>query len=488
MKKIYFLFSFFLLLNHLTFPQDGNFSTVITSVFVKGKSITPSRWNSLEITSNDSITIFFNTDYKKASESSVLFKKILDGVSADSYAERQTDKYVLLSKLKTGSHVFQVNAYTTKGWQSAPAILKFFVRYVPVKWNVKPLTKADTAYNSQSVNPNSNFNMLTYILFGVILLLVLIIVYLLVKRKGEQKESPSNGSWFEVEDYKYSYEKLKKEVKGLKDINDFLKIQLKELKAYVNDLEDANVQLVKQKEKLQDGKRQLEDLQKQKDDLFAVAVHDIKNPVSIIKGLIELLTDYDLNAKEQQQVMQSLTETSDRIVNLAQKMSLVCAKSKPEPEIELEPASIKDIIDSVCKRNMAYANNKGVKLINNTSPNLPLLNIDKSKMDEVMDNLINNAIKYGPQGTMVQVKSFFNNTTVTVEVTDTGVGFSDEDMFLVFQKGAMLSSQPTGGETRSGLGLWIVKKIIEEHEGRINLESKKGVGSRFIVELPIKQK
>jgi Signal transduction histidine kinase len=327
-------------------------------------------------------------------------------------------------------------------------------------------------------------------LVGIIALLSISLIFLLFLKKNNKSagNKSETATQEEIEDYKYSYEKLKKESKNLFDTNNFLKIQIQELKAYVKDLEDANVELVGQKEKLQDSKRQLEELQKQKDELFAIAVHDIKNPASIIKGLIELLTDYDLNAKDQQHIIQSLSETSNRIIDLAHNMAQVCARKKPEPEIMAEPGNIKEIIDSVCKRNMAYANNKGIKLINNTSFNIPKVSIDKSKMDEAIDNLVNNGIKYGPAGTIVQIKSFFNQTKITVEITDTGVGFSEEDMINVFQKGVTLSSEPTGGESRSGLGLWIVKKIIEDHGGRITLESKKGVGSKFIFELPIAKK
>ncbi|MGE5682317.1 MAG: ATP-binding protein [Bacillota bacterium] len=285
----------------------------------------------------------------------------------------------------------------------------------------------------------------------------------------------------------YSYNKLKKEYTGLKETNDFLKQQISSLKANISDLENANAQLAGQKEKLLERKRQLEELQTQKDELFAIALHDIKNPASAIRGYVELLESYDLNAQEQQEIMQSLADTSSRIINLAQEMSAVIAKKKPEPVYSFETGSIKKIADSVCTRNLGYSIKKEVKLINQTSPNTPEVTMDVTKIEEVMDNLVNNAVKYAPKGTVVQVKSYFSDSKITVEVADNGVGLSEEDCSHAFEKGVLLTPKPTDNETRSGLGLWIVKKIIEEHGGNVWVKSKLGVGSTFGFELPLRK-
>lgn len=478
MKKSIFLLSLILLLNILSFPQAVKSSTTITSVQVQGQSVHPASWESIIINSSDTITFFFSTDYKTTISDKTGYKLFLD----DNQLESSENQFITLKNLAAGIHVFKASAYSLKKGELRPASLKFTVK------NNAEIKNGTTPKEKDLENGGEGNKIIIYVLLGVIAILIIVIFILLKGRKGSngnvsetQKSLPKDES----EDYKYSYEKIKKEAKNLIEANNFLKIQITELKAYIKDLEDANVQLVTQKEKLQESNRQLSELQRQKDELFAIAVHDIKNPASIIKGLIELLTDYDLNAKEQQQIMQSLSETSIRIIDLAQKMSQVCARTQPEPEMLMEAASLKDIIDSVYKRNMAYANSKNIKLINNTSLNTPNVKVDKGKIDEVIDNLINNAIKYGPEGTVVQVKSFFNQSKVTVEINDTGAGFSEEDMKKVFQKGMTLSTMPTGGETRSGLGLWIVKKIIEDHGGKITLESKKGHGSRFIFDLPI---
>ncbi|MGE5399723.1 MAG: ATP-binding protein [Ignavibacteriales bacterium] len=291
----------------------------------------------------------------------------------------------------------------------------------------------------------------------------------------------------ELADLLYSYGKLKKEYSNLQDINHFLNQQINDLKRNIDNLEVANHQLSLQKEKLLNSKRQLEELQRQKDELYAMALHDIKNPAAAIKGYVELLESYDLNANEQQEIMQSLADTSSRIISLTQQMSLAIAKREPGPELKFEVSSVKKIADAVCNRNTAYALKKGIKLLNQTSPNTPGTKIDVSKIEEVMDNLVNNAIKYAPKGTTIQVRSYFNDSKITIEVTDNGVGLSEEECTHVFEKGVLLSPKPTGGETRSGLGLWIVKNIVEEHGGSVWVKSKTGAGSTFAFELPVRK-
>ena len=485
MKKYIYSFLLIALLISSAFAQGTKNAAVISAVKVQGRLLDASFSHvNFEVGVKDSVTFYYNADFAQAEASQMHFKALLDGKIADADLKGELGNFFTLKNLPEGIHEVKVSAYTLTGWESLPAVVTFTVKKTTSQQETKP-----DADQQEGISASSNT--IIYILSGVIVLLLIVIIILLMARKRKPRFANVGvieNQKEEIKDYKYSYEKLKKEIRILDQTNSFLKIQIQELKSTVTDLEDANVQLVKQKERLQDSKRQLEELQSQKDEIFAMAVHDIKNPASIIKGLIELLTDYDLNAKEQQDIMHSLTETSARIIALAHQMATVCAKTTPEPEVNLEPASIKEIIDSVCKRNVSYANNKNVKLINNTSSTIPEVDIDKGKIDEVFDNLINNAIKYGPEETIVQVRSYFNQSNIIVEIADTGVGFSEEDLKHIFGKGVLLSSQPTGGETRSGLGLWIVKKIIEDHGGSIKVESAKGSGAKFTIELPLKAK
>lgn len=490
--------------------------TVIKSVKISGTEVNRENWdNNIEITPGKSIAFVYDAEGIGVDQAALTYKIFLDGKIHASRQGGENNNEISFSGLTAGkAYVVRIQAFADND----------AVEGTPVAVSFKVISNPESAKGNESSS-----NMIFYAAIALFLILIVLILALwLRKRTGrtgqqEKMSTPAGGirqtnpaaamkttaarSFPEGDkqmtdedlvteynrlnsehaDLEYSYKRLKKECEALKETNEFLNQQIQMLKSNVTDLEKANSQLAQQKEKLLDSKRQLEELQAQKDELFAIAIHDIKNPAAAIRGYVELLESYDLNAQEQQEVMQSLADTSSHIISLAHQMTLAVIKQKPEPGLKMEVGSLKEIADSVCLRNMGYAINKKVKLINQTSSNTPETAMDVTKIEEVLDNLVNNAIKYAPEGTVVQVRSYFSGTRITVEVIDNGVGLSPEDCKKAFAKGALLTPDSTAGEPRSGLGLWIVKKVIEEHDGIVWLKSKQGVGSTFAFELPIKR-
>lgn len=260
------------------------------------------------------------------------------------------------------------------------------------------------------------------------------------------------------------------------------------LKVSIADLETINVDLLSQKEMLQQSKAQLEELQTKKNELFEMAIHDIKNPAAAIQGYIQLLESYDLNAVEQQSVLRSLFDISAQIIDITQEMTGLIEKNKPDFSLKLSKVYIPDLVNAVLRNNRGYAQTKGIKLQDKISSTIPQADVDKLKIQEVVENLINNAIKYGPRGTVVKVNTSCDGDNIYVEVSDDGFGLSGEDIKNAFQKGTVLSTEPTGGEGRSGLGLWIVKRIVEEHGGAVKVQSTVGKGAAFTFSIPLRPK
>ena len=484
----------------------------LNSVRINNSTIPESNWDDISINIKDSVTFYYNISEPSIEFSEIYYKVFLNGKIVESDFNSEKENYITLKNLKTGSYIFKITANSENKREAIPVILQFSVHNFQNNVKDKPM---DTVVSA--------FDVKTLILYGLIIISIIqlfIIGFLIwkkrsrnlqtaesrsnterkgrfnerekfessINRKGKNYEKINLELLTELNEIQYSYEQLKKQFSDLKDTNKSLYNQVSSLQSNIRILEDANVDLAKQKEKLLESKHNLEDLQEQKDKLFAMAVHDIKNPAAAIRSYVELLESYDLNANEQQEIMQSLVDTSSRIVSLAQEMSTIMAQQKLQEELKLQSGSIKSLIDLICNRNYAYAKKKNIKLINNSSPHTPETQIDIEKIEEVIDNLINNAIKFAPQDTVVQVRTFFNENKITVEVVDDGVGLSNEDIKSAFEKGAKLSARPTGDEPSSGLGLWIVKNIIEEHQGRVWVQSKLGVGSTFAFELPIKRK
>jgi len=325
--------------------------------------------------------------------------------------------------------------------------------------------------------------MIIYILIAIVLIESVAIFFLFSKFK---KESTSNSFYVQdVNQLRKKINSLKTNIKSFEMTNGHLRDKIKSLTEKIELVEKANLELVKKKEELMIQKEKLEELQKQKEEFFAIAIHDIKNPAAAIKGYLDLLNSYDLTVQEQQEIIQGMIASSEQIFRLTKEITEIVAQDQTTSLIHKELINVKEIIDSVITQNTAYAESKKIKLINKSSSDLPKVYADADKIEEVVDNLVNNAIKYGPPGTLVHVSTYFTASNLTVEVNDDGVGLSDEDKKRIFEKGAKLSPRPTGNESSSGLGLWIVKKIIEEHGGNVSVHSKPGVGSKFSFQLPI---
>jgi signal transduction histidine kinase len=273
-----------------------------------------------------------------------------------------------------------------------------------------------------------------------------------------------------------------------KEQNSALRERVRNIEKYNSDLESANLELISQKEKLLTSKAVIEDLHNKKETLIANLVHDIKNPAGAIKGMVDLLNNYDLNAIEQQEIMTSLMEASKRLVDLSQEVCTIIVSENSSSKLTQHKTSLKEIIESAYTQNLAYAKSKGVRLLLKISNSLPDITVDPDRIFDAIDNLVNNAIKFAPleSDTLVEISSFFNSSNVIIQISDTGVGMTDDDMKLAFTKGGKLSARPTGGEESSGIGLWLVKQIIEEHSGSILIKSKAGTGTTFTIELPIK--
>jgi signal transduction histidine kinase len=335
-----------------------------------------------------------------------------------------------LKDLTGGVHILRIIPVTSTGEIGRALVYSFSV--------VDGTYSNSTSAEGESRENNLQPTLIIYILTGIILILVIFNILLLMKRKGNQDDTKiKNQALQELSDLKHSYKRIIEEIKNYKEENDYLRTQIKQLDQNISMLEEANVHLIKQKEKLAESKRKLELLQTQKEELFAMAIHDIKNPASAIRSYIQLLNSYDFNAAEQQEIMASLISSSDNIVKVSSDMCEIIAKSMPEPKLSFSNSSLIKIVDNVCNQNISYAKTKSVKLLNKGSRDIPDLKIDSEKIEEALDNLVNNAIKYAPQGTIVEVYSYVKQNggkNVIVEVQDNGVGLSDEDVGNVFRK------------------------------------------------------
>lgn len=154
-------------------------------------------------------------------------------------------------------------------------------------------------------------------------------------------------------------------------------------------------------------------------------------------------------------------------------------------ELKMEDVHLIGFLRKNLEINNIMAARKNIKISLNVPDTSIYVRFDPLKMEQVMNNLISNAIKYSSNGTTITIGAFVTTTEILISVQDQGQGIPKEEMDLLFRPFAKISVQSTGGEKSTGLGLSIVKKIIIGHLGRIWVESEVGKGTTFFFSLPI---
>lgn len=228
-------------------------------------------------------------------------------------------------------------------------------------------------------------------------------------------------------------------------------------------------------------------LNETKDRFISIISHDLRTPFSSILGFTDLLiNDDELTDEERKQYVRYIQESSKSMLSLVN--SLLDWTRLQTGRIKFEPEKTdvhKIIIDSV-NALTGTAMQKGIDIETALSPNLYLF-VDKSLITQVFNNLISNAIKFTNRGGKIVISSSLTTGSrfIQFSIKDTGVGIKEEDLPKLFNVDSKFTSEGTAGEKGSGLGLSLVKEIIEKHGGSISVESKIGVGSTFIFTLPI---
>lgn len=231
----------------------------------------------------------------------------------------------------------------------------------------------------------------------------------------------------------------------------------------------------------------LQSLIEEKNDILQVATHDLKNPLTKIALSLALLKKYP-DQFTKQQLFERIDEmqfSTKRMINLITELLDVNKFETGVFDKKLKKQNIIPLLENQIKSYNNIAKNKGVLINFKYKPPIPEPYIDSFMFIEVIENLISNALKYTYPSTQVLIEVKANDNKIRIEFKDEGAGLNDNDLKILFNKFAKLSTKPTAGESTVGLGLSIVKKLTNEMNGEIWCTSKKGVGSTFIVEFPI---
>ena len=227
----------------------------------------------------------------------------------------------------------------------------------------------------------------------------------------------------------------------------------------------------------------LEEANRFKTQMLSIAAHDLKNPLGQIMGYADLV-EMELNNPEAAVVMlRGVQRSASGMLELVKNILDSAAMELGKIHIFAEPFSLSFLLAGIYDTYNYQAIQKEQTIVTEINDDLTI-DGDAGRLRQVFDNLLSNAVKYSPTGKRIWFRAFSSGDNVRVEIQDEGPGLTEEDKAKLFGFFQRLSAQPTGGESSNGVGLAIVKKIVDLHDGRIWVESEPGHGAMFVVELP----
>ncbi len=226
----------------------------------------------------------------------------------------------------------------------------------------------------------------------------------------------------------------------------------------------------------------MKELERIKRDLVSSVSHELRTPLTSIKGFAETLEE-EVDEKNRHYV-EIIRRNTDRLINIVRDLLLLSQMEEAAVEIEVEQVDLKGLVENTVRIFDGQLKEKGLALALEIEPDLPAISADPFKIEQMLINLLDNAIKYTDQGE-VRLALRSEGRKVVIEVRDTGIGIPKGKLSRIFERFYVVDksrSRKTGG---TGLGLSIVKHIVLLHGGEISVESEPGRGSSFLVKLPL---
>lgn len=225
-----------------------------------------------------------------------------------------------------------------------------------------------------------------------------------------------------------------------------------------------------------------------KNEVLGTVAHDLKNPLGVILGRTEMLKELVSGSMGSTEgsiaQVDHIRDAAKRLTSMVDHLISDAMADAFDITIRREPVDIAALVAEIVESNRPSAANKQ-QTLEISSPPGRMTSCDGDRMREAIDNLVSNAIKYSPIGGTITVAVSYDDEQALIRVTDQGAGLSPEDLGRLFGRFQRLSAKPTGGESSTGLGLSIVKRIVDMHGGKVAAASAgPGEGATFTISLP----
>lgn len=227
----------------------------------------------------------------------------------------------------------------------------------------------------------------------------------------------------------------------------------------------------------------LEKTDQLRQQLSQIASHDLKNPINNLRMAESLLREEIEDVPRVESLLSTMNASLDMMETVVEAFLDMVAIQTNTIKLKQEPVHIRDVINNACAQYELVAEKKNIRMVVGDSEGIIIA--DAGRMAQIAGNLVSNAIKYSPRDDDILIWSEQINGTLRLNVMDNGAGVPEKERDKLFKEFSKLSSRPTGGESSTGLGLWIVTHLIELQGGRAGADFPEEGGSIFWVEMPL---
>lgn len=281
-------------------------------------------------------------------------------------------------------------------------------------------------------------------------------------------------------------EDIAAENQRLREERDLLRRKLAELE---EDFARSNQEVFAMNEALVEANSRLTELDRMKDVFLSMITHELRTPLTVMSGIAETLEAgvYGPLTEQQADRVQQIIVQGERLRNLVNDLLDLSKMEAGMMHLRREPLDPRTLAEAVISQIEPVAERAGVKLINRVRHALPEVFCDGQRIEQVLTNLVGNALKFTPPNGQITISAQCVDNQVIFQVEDTGCGVAESEREAIFDKFVQLHPDKTDRTKGTGLGLAIVKHLVELHGGKVGVESEVGKGSSFHFSLPIHQ-
>jgi signal transduction histidine kinase len=236
-----------------------------------------------------------------------------------------------------------------------------------------------------------------------------------------------------------------------------------------------------------EANEELKEATKAKSEFLARMSHELRTPLNVIIGFAELMLDRvpgEIN-EEQRQCLDDILTSGQHLLGLINDVLDLSKVEAGKMELRLTNIALAEVVESLTSAMVPVLAQRKQSLNVDLEPGLPPVHADEGKLKEVFFNLVSNSAKFTPDGGELKIEAVRKGDWCQVSVSDNGIGIKKEDREQIFEPFYQVNNSVAGEGKGTGLGLALVKQIVEMHGGRIWVESEYGKGSRFIFTLPL---